>query len=217
MLYNGLALVIDRALGEVGDPTLFRYRDALVLGSLREDMWYVAPLRRASLSTALSHFYGPPWPGGLIPFLTPGTPGRVERLFRRSLRQARPAEAMTLLGRATHLLIDMACPVHVHRCIHDRDPYEEFVESHVAELALLPAVPLSRHCATAAELVKSLARITRETRPAQDWVEANCQAETLIPAAVAHVTALFHLFMSRATLTFRQPTATAGPPVGAVT
>jgi hypothetical protein len=49
--------------------------------------------------------------------------------------------AFASLGRACHVLADMACPVHVHRVIHDADPFEGYVEVHAAALADARATP----------------------------------------------------------------------------
>ena len=39
MRYNGLFIVLDLAIRKLDDPTIHRYRDPLILGSLREDVW----------------------------------------------------------------------------------------------------------------------------------------------------------------------------------
>src|SRR4030095_7655122 len=80
MLWNGQRVVLDMAIRALGHPLVTRYRPALVLGALREDVWYV-PLFGAVLDRpSLTHFYRPGLPGGLGP-------------ARRGVRSARTSGA----------------------------------------------------------------------------------------------------------------------------
>src|SRR6185369_1367992 len=126
----------------------------------------------------------------------------------------RDAAAFVTLGRACHVLTDMACPVHVHRVIHQEDPFEWYVEVHAAELGAAPAPAASLPAARSpAELVASLAAVARTCAPDRTrnaWGrllrrlglrravparEVASQARLLIPAAGAHVDALLAMFL----------------------
>src|SRR5262252_3050167 len=224
MLANGLAIVIERALAELpgaraGEAR--RYRKALLLGALREDVARVPFGTRVFEHLSLSHFGGGRWPGGFLPFW-PGPRYKVRRFFRAAISRARAGAhgaAFVALGRACHVLTDMACPPHVHRVIHEADPFEWYVEAHAATLADPRATPPVAPPALRdpAGLVTSLSALTRRaaadrTRNAVGrWLrrlgllrplparEIARQARELIPAAAAHVAALIELFLAAST------------------
>lgn len=221
MLANGLSLVIERALAQVTGPgagEARRHRKALLLGALREDVARVPFATRVFEHLSFSHFGGGRWGGGFLPFW-PGPRFKVRRYFRRALRLARGGQAgaaFVTLGRACHVLTDMACPVHVHRVIHEADPFEWYVEVHAGTLGdtwATPAVAVPALGEPGA-LVTSLASVTR--RSAADrtrhvlgrWLrriglrrpvpgpEIARQARTLIPEAAAHVAALIESYLA---------------------
>ena len=215
MRANGLALVIDRAVAHLPSHEARRYRQALVLGSLREDVARVPGGAGVFEHLSLSHFGGGWLPGGYLPLLWPGPRFKVRRYFRHALaldRAGQRAAAFVTLGRACHVLIDMACPVHVHRVIHEDDPFEWYIEMHAAELGAAP-VPALPDASSPAALVASLAAVTRTCIPdrtrnafgrllrrlglrrAVPPREIGRQARLLIPQAAAHVAALIALFL----------------------
>jgi hypothetical protein len=232
VLANGLALVIERALAELIGPgarAARRHRKALLLGALREDVARVPFGTRVFEHLSLSHFGGGRWPGGFLPFW-PGPRYKVRRYFRAALARARDGAhgaAFVALGRACHVLTDMACPPHVHRVIHEADPFEWYVEVHAAALADTGATPTAARptMRDPAALVTSLSALTRRaaadrTRNAVGrWLrrlgllrplparEVARQARELIPAAAAHVAALIELFLAAASTP--APSATA--------
>src|SRR5207245_9373015 len=110
---------------------------------------------------SLTHFYRPGLPGGLVPFLTPGPRWRADRLFALAVehyREGRPAAAFVQLGRAAHLLTDMACPVHAQRTVPMiSDSFEWYVEGNAGALGIQP-VPAVAPRGRASELVDDLAR-----------------------------------------------------------
>src|SRR4051812_47749870 len=170
MLANGLCLVIERGLAQVTGPgaeEARRHRKALLLGALREDVARVPFAARVFEHLSFSHFGGGRWGGGFLPFW-PGPRFKVRRYFRRALHLARGGQAgaaFVTLGRACHVLTDMACPVHVHRVIHEADPFEWYVEIHAGALAdtrATPAVELPSLGEPGA-LVTSLASVTRRS------------------------------------------------------
>jgi len=224
MLANGLALVIERALVELGGERAHearRHRKALLLGALREDVARVPFRTRVFEHLSLSHFGGGGWPAGFLPFW-PGPRYKLRRFFRTAVAHARGGArgaAFVALGRACHVLTDMACPPHVHRVVHEADPFEWYVEVHVAVLAdarLTPAVtpPAMRDPGA---LVTSLSAITRRSAPDRTrsllgrWLrrvglrrplparEVARQARALIPEAAAHVARLIRLFLDAST------------------
>src|SRR5438874_2723367 len=85
VLANGLALVIDGALARLGSAPARRYRQALVLGSLREDVARIPGAARVFEHLSFSHFGGGWLPGGYLPLLWPGPRFKVARYFRRAL------------------------------------------------------------------------------------------------------------------------------------
>lgn len=214
MRINGLAMLIERAVRLLDDPHLTEYRSAIILGSLREDVRYLPGLGRVFEHWSLSHFYGPPWPGGFIPLLTPGArlAGRYY-FFKavRAYRADRPAAGYVQLGRVAHLLADMACPVHVHRHVHDTDGFEWYVEAHARELAALPvgAIPEAR---SPAALIEALARHTARFPgdPTQNAIGRALKrrglvrgldkrrvaehARAIIPVAITHMAALLRQY-----------------------
>ena len=220
MLANGLALVIERALVELrgdGVREARRHRKALLLGALREDVARVPFGTGVFEHLSLSHFGGGRWPAGFLPFW-PGPRYKLRRFFRTAVAHARrgaSGAAFVTLGRACHVLTDMACPPHVHRVVHEADPFEWYVEVHAGALAdarLTPAVALPA-LEDPAALITSLSAITRRSAPDRTrnllgrWLrrlglrrplparEVARQASALIPEAAAHVARLIRLFL----------------------
>ena len=122
------------------------------------------------------------------------------------------ARAMVLLGQASHLLIDMACPVHASRVAHWSDGYEWYVDSHVAELGTLPFA-LPAPFANVRANVAALARFTQQFAPDRThhhwgrWLmrrgwrqslpqaELAAQAHAIIPVAAGHLAAMYQQFI----------------------
>jgi len=219
MLVNGQAIVIDMAVRAVDDPFLTRYRSGLVLAALREDVAFVPGTRVVFPRLSFTHFYKPGLPGGLVPFVTAGPRRRTNALVARARRAhaaGRAGAAIVALGRAAHLLIDMACPVHSHRTVHMiDDPYEWYVEGNAAALRALPVAPWPDR-ARASDLVEDLARYAQPFAPDgthSPWgaclrrvglrqpltaAAIAAQARALIPAAAGATAALFRLFLREA-------------------
>lgn len=217
MRLNGLWIVAHLAVKAVGDPILARYEKALVLGALREDVWHL-PGDRIFEHQSWSHFYHPWLPGGFFPLLWPGPRSKGKRFYRRALdelRAGRTAAAFAELGRAVHLVTDMSCPVHVHRTIHETDPYEWWVEANKDELLALPVPPVADF-ERPEDVIEAMARITSAWRPdGTNWwagrllaraglrkrvgkAEAAEQARALIPVCAGHAAALLRLFLREA-------------------
>ncbi|MES2299586.1 MAG: zinc dependent phospholipase C family protein [Pseudomonadota bacterium] len=215
MRYNGLQLIIDMAVRKLNLPELNRYRDALVLGAIREDVRYLPRKRMIWEHWSLSHFSGTVLGGGFIPFLTRGAPQQAQRYFDGALNAARAgqqARAFVLLGMASHLLIDMACPVHARRVAHWTDGYEWYIEANCASLAALPFA-LADRSRSARHTVAALAKFTqqfdadgthhhlglllkwlgmRRTLPRTLLHE---QASKIVPVAAGHLAALYLHFL----------------------
>jgi hypothetical protein len=221
MRYNGLQLVVRLAVGKLDDPLLNRYADALVLGAIREDIVWLARRRKIHEHWSLTHFSGRHLGGGFIPFFTASAPRRAQHYFDLALaawRGGDPARAFVRLGMASHLLVDMACPVHASRVAHLNDGYEWFVEANCVRLAALPfEVPLQYR--RAQDAVAALAQFTRRFAPDRSnhhWgrllkalglrrsltrAEFAAQAEQLIPAAAGHLAAVYTQFIEAARAT----------------
>jgi hypothetical protein len=145
----------------------------------------------------------------------------ADHFFEKALERRAAGEqaaAYVQLGRAAHLLIDMACPVHAHRVAHESDPYEWFIEGAWRDLRSIPVPPLPP-AKRASELVAAMARVTQGYAPDATqsvhgrWLkrlglrrgltreEAAAQARALIPQAAAHVGSLLTLFLREAAST----------------
>jgi hypothetical protein len=213
--YGGLFVVIELALGKLAEPELSRYRDPLLLGSLREDVWHIPIVDSIFEHWSFSHFYKPPLPGGFLPLVWPGPRLKGNKFYRRALNEhqaGRTAAGFVQLGRVAHLLTDMCCPVHVHRLTHDTDPYEWYVEGNIKRLLQLPVPDVSEQ-ARPSDLVRELAAYTREFRAdatnhhlgrvlkrakilrGVTSKEAAQQAHELIPLAAGYTAALFRMYL----------------------
>ena len=215
MRLNGLYAVADLAIRALGDPLVTRYRSAIVLGSLREDVWYIPGLRIVFEHLSFSHFYRPPLPGGIVPLLWPGPRAKGTLFFSRAVRAYRAGDragGFVQLGRVVHLLTDMCCPVHAHRTPHTTDPYEWYVEGNKAKLLTLPVPPVA-DAAHPAALIEAMARFTQGfdtdatnhhagrllkklgLRRSVSPGLAGEQARVLIPTCAGHAVSLFRLFL----------------------
>jgi len=215
MRYGGLFVVIELALRQLGDERVTRYRDPLLLGSLREDVWHIPLADKIFEHWSFSHFYKPPLPGGFLPLIWPGPRLKGDKFYRRALGlhgAGQTAAGFVQLGRVAHLLTDMCCPVHVHRLTHDTDPYEWYVEGNIRRLLELP-VPSVAEAARPSALVQQLAAHTRGFRadPTNHHLgrvlkrakllrgitskEAAQQAAELIPLAAGYTAALFRMYL----------------------
>lgn len=215
MRYNGLQLVIRLAVRKLDAPRLARFEDALVLGAIREDVIYLKRRKKIWEHWSLSHFSGRYLGGGFIPFLTSSAPRKAQRYFDQAVQSSRDgqhARACVQLGMASHLLIDMACPVHASRVAHMTDGYEWYVEANCAPLAALPFQVPAQY-ASAHDAVAGLAAFTRQFAPDRSnhhWgrllkslglrksltrADFSVQAAQIIPAAAGHLAAVYLMFL----------------------
>jgi hypothetical protein len=220
MLRNGLFLVVEMAVRERADPLTARYKKALILGTLREDVLYVPIVKAVTEYPSYSHFYKPGIPGGYYPLVWPGPRMCADRLYVKAIADVeagRVASAFVRLGRIIHLLTDMCIPSHAHRAMHLTDPFEWYVEGNKKKLAALP-VPSIPDQPRPSDLVESLARFTQRFEPDRtnhpfgrlmrklglrrnvDARLAGEQATELVPMAVGHSVALLRMFSERAGL-----------------
>ncbi len=218
MRYNGLQLVIRLAVRKLDDPLVNRFADALVLGAIREDIVYFARKKKIWEHWSLSHFSGRHLGGGFIPYLTASAPRRAQHYFDRALdawRGGDQAHAFVQLGMASHLLIDMACPVHASRVAHMNDGYEWYVEANGEHLAGLP-FQVPGHYTSAHDAAAGLAQFTRRFAPDRTnhhWgrllkalglrkshtrAQFAAQAEQIIPTAAGHLAAVYTQFIEAA-------------------
>jgi hypothetical protein len=220
VLWNGQRVVLDMAIRVLGHPLVTRYRPALVLGALREDVWYV-PLFGAVLDRpSLTHFYRPGLPGGLVSFLTPGPRWRADRLFERAVSaivKAGPPRHSFSSGARRTLLTDMACPRtrSARSMISDSFRVVRRAETR-ATWNVCPSPPSLAARRRASELVEDLARHTQRFAPDttnSPWGRVlwkvglrrkipvpilDDQARQLIPLAAGYAAALLRLFLLRA-------------------
>lgn len=202
MLGNGLLVILDMAL-EARPMAGERYL-ALVLGLFREDVLLLPGLGG----------HPNPNPGHLWPFARRA----LDRRFSQAVAAKRKGEdlrASFLLGRAMHVLADMACPAHARNVWHHlRDPFELGVEGRAGRLAAAPVPELPPELRNGAPgaWAESLARAARRERAdgTRTWWgralrrlglrrpvggrEAAAQADRLVPLAAAHVRVLLDRF-----------------------
>ena len=215
MRLNGLWVVADLAMRELQSPVVGRYQKALVLGSLREDVWYVPAVGRVIEHLSFSHFYRPGLPGGLVPMLWPGPRRKARVFYDRAVdeyRAGRRASGFVQLGRVVHLLTDMSCPVHAHRTVHETDPFEWWVEGNKKRLAAMrvPRAPAAR---VVEDVIEGMAVYTQRYRTDETnhlpgrllrkagllrpvaAREAGAQGRALIPMAAGYTVELLRLFL----------------------
>jgi hypothetical protein len=214
VLRNGLLLVASEAAERSGVALAVEHRDALVLGSLREDILWIRGLDILTEYPSFRHFGGRGAPGGYLPFVWPGPRRAVETCYRRALvhvREGRTAAAFVSIGRALHVLTDVCIPTHVHRVAHEDDPFEWSVEANLERLRALP-VPAVAVPQRPSDLVASLAKAAARERPDRTntpigralrrakifrnvgAAEARAQTDVLVPLAIAHAIALVRMF-----------------------
>lgn len=217
MLYNGLITITDLALRDLQNPFFDRYRDALILGTFREDVCHIPGVNAVLQSPSLTHFYRKGVAGGFIPLLWPGARYRTQHFVRTALeeyRASRFASAFVQLGRAIHPLMDMSCPVHAQSVVHETDPFEWCVEGMRQELMNLP-VPAVQDRDSAAAIVEEMALFAQDFkadttntgwgrlfkrwgwRTPVDAALGRDQARQLIPKCAGCTSALFRLFLRR--------------------
>jgi putative flavoprotein involved in K+ transport len=224
VLPNGLILCLDLALRRAATaerPGRERYA-ALVLGLFREDVILVPGLGIALPSPSLGHIY-------------PLSRRHCAALFREAVRAARSGDRLRgdfLLGRALHVLIDMACPTHAQAVSHYlTDPFELAVDARAEELAKLPLpeLPEAVRAGPVERLIDSLAGAARREHAdgtkspwgralkrlglarAPTGAEVMAQARRLIPLAAAHVRALLARYDAAAGDTSASPLSPRHP------
>jgi hypothetical protein len=217
MLANGQAAVIRMAIGNLHHPLVYRYEPAILLGAMRADVWYVPVAGRVLEHLSFSHFYRRRLPGGFLPFVTRGTRTMARTWFGEAVDahcSGKQAAAFVRLGEVSHLIADMSCPVHVHRVIHESDPFEWYVEAHHADLRRLP-LPVIGDVDRPEDLIDSMAAVTQTFEPDRTHYTVGRmlrraglrkavpraviaeQARLLIPLAAAHTAALLRFFLRR--------------------
>jgi hypothetical protein len=161
MLYHGLCAVVDGALLRLPEGSQAHHRrEALMWGILREDV-VVLPFGVVLEHLSLTHQTGV-LPGGFVPLLVPSPHMVVRWRLQQAQRQRARGEevrAWVTLGRALHLVADLACPAHTSRTVHLRDPFEGWVEVHGYDL--LHEAPLAPLPGELSALTHALARHSR--------------------------------------------------------
>lgn len=206
------AYLIETALAVVAHPGLMARRAAILAGCVDEDLVRIPLVGWRVQSPGLSHTYRPGRRRGELG--APSALTRIERLIARARSGWRraPDHAASDIGRALHLLGDVAVPARTRGVWHPLgDPYERWVDDHLAALRVAPPAPPVT-AATIAALVDSLARAAavhvadstrspwgalahRLGRPAVivDDALAERQARALLPVALAHHVAFVRL------------------------
>jgi hypothetical protein len=183
---KGHRLLIELAAAAVGDARLDV--PALLDGCFREDRF----------SIGFTHFaYAAPW--------------RAQRLYARAVRE-RSRAGFYWLGRAAHLVGEMAAPAHAQSSYHwYGEPFELYVESHAGELRALRAADVAP--ADARSLARGLAERAQQvyadrTRNVPGYIayklglrrrptdaEVEEQARALVPLGAGYTAALFARFL----------------------
>jgi hypothetical protein len=212
MLPNGILLSLDMAIaGEADSVVIDRQQYALcLLGLFREDVVVWPNIGRL--------FPQITFPSLSIGHLWPWSKLRFVMLYNRAVlmaQQGKTQQSHYMLGRALHVLIDMACPVHAHPVWHYlRDPYERYVDFHATELAQLPlpVINLDPRRDTSLKMVTGMARASKQEladatqsplgrllkyfglrKPLRHEIVA-AQAQRLIPLVAAHIKVLLEKY-----------------------
>jgi hypothetical protein len=189
---SGHRLLLEKAAAAVAHPLLDAHAGALVEGCFREDEY----------SIGLTHFaYAAPW--------------RAGRLFARAVRghASSAREGFWWLGRAAHLVSEMASPAHAQGSFHwYGDAFELYLEQHCDELRGLPVADVPPDGAEA--LARGLAlearrhhadrtrnlpgylayRLGLRRRPTE--AEVLAQVRELVPLGAGYTAALFRRFLA---------------------
>lgn len=181
--------------------------DDLLRGNDDEDVHLVPLIGLRLQAVGFTHTHRPGSRRGEL--LAPSARVCCERYAARAACATSPHEAAYLLGRACHLLIDIAVPARSRGVWHFYgDPLESWVEEHVDALDALPPakLPESRDPGELCEALATLSSAFAVDTTRSTWgawrmrlsgrgtrvsdAEAGEQARVLVPAAVAHVAAL---------------------------
>jgi hypothetical protein len=205
------AFLIRAAVASSGNAWLERSQPQLLRGNVAEDDFIVAGLRWRA--PGLTHTYRPGSRFGELG--APSALTQLRRCWRRAARAREPETSAFWLGRACHLLGDMAVPARTRGVWHWLgDPLELFCEANAERLAELLPEPIP-HCAGPPEAhAEALARaasaeladttrtpwgalrfrwLGRGTRLSDAEVER--QAQRLLPLAVSHTRGLLLHFV----------------------
>lgn len=208
------AFLIQAAVARSGSAWLEHSLPQLLRGNDAEDDFVVAGFRLRA--PGLTHTYRPGSRFGELG--APSALTQLRRCWQRAAFARSPEMTAFWLGRACHLLGDMAVPARTRGVWHLLgDPFELFCEAHVDRLAELLPDPLP-HCAGPPEAhADALARAAcaqpadttrtpwgalgfrlfgRGERPSDAEVER--QAHYLLPLAVSHTRGLLLNFVAGA-------------------
>lgn len=205
------AFVIREAAARARSPWAREHLDALLQGHLDEDD-LVLPFGLRLRAAGLTHSYRPgSWRGEL---LAPSALTCLARCLRRARRASSDQAAAWWLGRACHLLGDLAVPARTRGVWHLLgDPFEQWLEEHLDALPSLlssssAVAPRSGAERLAHELACASAGHAVDTTrtPWGAWAfargigvqlsedEAAAQAAVLLPLVVAATTGLIDDF-----------------------
>lgn len=150
------AFVIRTAVAVSENAWLRAHEAALLQGNDAEDDFVLGPLRLRA--PGLTHTYRPGSRFGEL--WAPSARTQLERWLWRARRAESSEQAAFWLGRACHLLGDMAVPARTRGVWHlFGDPLEAYWEAHEDLSALLPA-QLPKTAETAVQHAESLARFS---------------------------------------------------------
>jgi hypothetical protein len=206
------AFLIRSAVAQAASPWLEQSLPHLLDGNDAEDDFVIAGLRLRT--PGLTHTYRPGSRFGEL-----GAPSALTRLLRcwqRAALATDPKRAAFWLGRACHLLGDMAVPARARGVWHLLgDPLELFCEAHVEDLASLLPAALPERAGPPTAHAESLARAASAERAdttRTPWgalrfrllgrgerlthSEVERQARLLVPLAVSHTCGLLRHYAS---------------------
>jgi hypothetical protein len=204
------AFVIEAACVRAASPWPLAHLGSLLQGHLDEDD-LVLPFGLRLRAAGLTHSYRPgSWRGEL---LAPSALVCLARCLRRARRAPTEPAAAWWLGRACHLVGDLAIPSRTRGVWHLLgDPLESWLEEHTDALpSLVPTalvIPRGSPSDLARELARASAGLAADTTrtPWGAWAfrrghgtrltadEVAAQAAVLVPLAVAATTALLDGF-----------------------
>ncbi|MFO0762994.1 MAG: hypothetical protein U0359_41545 [Byssovorax sp.] len=203
---GGHRAIVRIAAERTGGEALVRLDD-LLRGNDDEDVHVVPLLGLRLQAVGLTHTHRPGGTRGEL--FAPSARTCCERWARRAREAPSPERRAYFLGRACHLLVDIAVPARSRGVWHFYgDPLESWVDHHPEAIAAFPLAPIpetrdpGQLCESLAALSSAFpADTTRSTwgslrmrLTGQGTIvgeeEAGAQAKVLVPAAIAHVAAL---------------------------
>jgi hypothetical protein len=153
-------LFINRAIDDAG-PWPHEFRREILQGNDDEDVFVVPLLKWRLRAAGLTHTHDPNGRFGELGF--PSAKVQCLGFLEKARREKKPARAAWWIGRACHLLGDVAVPARANRVWHiEGDPLEAWIEARVASFR--DVVTHAIEYKTPEQIIENLARVASAFR-----------------------------------------------------